>query len=251
MNENKNAVELFDDIMLKAGGNFRAEHQGKIFKVRRWVGIMVDDGDLPQYKKLMERYIEFDIPPTNLIHILEKEIGPEGLIIKDWDQVLGIDINVYFSEGALQYFGEAGPKDYFKKFLVGAANPKYRKLTNDELADIEGLQETYGAKSLGTPANTIPIKLTNDIELGNHASEQMQIRKISTEDLQKFIDHSMFMFIQDRGKTRLYIASNGSIAISVRDNPNGRIATIYSIKDYYSNWLAPIVKEVQKWLKIN
>ena len=158
-------------------------------------------------------------------------------------------ITVYFTESALDYMMEGANKDRFKKFLIGAASPKYEPLTDDQLADIEGLQVTYGAESLGTPVNTIPIKLTTDITISDHAKEQMKIRKVPRSDLQKFIDNSMFMFNQQKGYTRLYVSSDGSVVVSVRDDPNGKIATVYSVADYYADKLGPIVEEVKKWLK--
>jgi len=158
-------------------------------------------------------------------------------------------ITVYFSEGAIDYMMEGTLKDKFKKFLVGAANPKYAPLTSDQLADIEGLQATYSAEHLGTPTNTIPIKLSDDIEISKHAQDQMVVRDIPRDHLQMFINHSMFMFIQNNGQGRLYVASGGSIVISVRDNPDGMVVTVYSVKDYYSDKLGPIVEEVKKWVK--
>ena len=158
-------------------------------------------------------------------------------------------IVVYFSERALEYFWEAGDmKDYFKKFLDRATIPKYRKLTNEELTDIEGLQETYGAKSLGTPKNTIPIKLPDDIKISDHAQTRMKERNITKDQLQIYIDTSMFMFNQAKGRTRLYVSSSGSIVVSVKYEQEGIVVTVYSVQDYYTDQLGPIVEEVKKWL---
>ena len=55
----------------------------------------------------------------------------------------------------------------------------------------------------------------------------------------------MFMFNQENGKTRLYVPVDGAIAISVRDTPNGMIATIYSTAEFKKFHLLEIVTEVK------
>ena len=155
---------------------------------------------------------------------------------------------INLTSGAIEYFTEAW-KDRFKKFTDGAMNPKYAPLTQEQLDEIEGLQSTYSAEHLGKPLNTIPIRLPDNIEISKHAKDRMEERRITHKDLQPFIDNSMFMFEQNKGRGRLYVSSGGSIVISIQNNPNGIVVTVYSVNDYYSDQLGPIVEEVKKWLK--
>jgi hypothetical protein len=80
-----------------------------------------------------------------------------------------------------------------------------------------------------------------------HLLTRMNERNITLDNLQRYINGSMFMFQQssDHGARRLYVSADGGTVIQV----NGRVITVYSAKDFDKNKITKIIEEVRPWLR--
>jgi len=241
-------------------------------------------GTVKEYVGLSEKetakllYVRLNKDRTNLNYLNIHECTEYAKEIREGQLKEYLPRNkMFITEAALTYLSEvtfSSIKDRFNN-MSSIVRAKYH-LTKKQLIDIQGLQEQQGdeSKKLGIPLNSIPIKLPEDIEISGHAMNMINSREMKqklarrmgrdnpdeikpVELAQYIIDTSMFMFNQKSklsnkidGKTRLYVSSDGATAISVSENTEGTIVTIFHVSEFDKYHLGVIVRRVETWLGI-